>query len=163
MFRRFFLRVLFLAGGFLVSSTGQTPEHPALDPVALEQERIQFVLDHLRLPQELSQQFEPLYREYRMKMGPLLAEKHRIHQQIRKIRQEQASLSEEEADRLYRALMQNEQQRYRLRWEYYTRFRQILPASQVLRLMRLEKEFNRKVKEKLHQKQGHPQPPSDTK
>lgn len=112
----------------------------------IEAQKVAFITNELNLTPEESQKFWPLYNEFSAKEREL-----RPEIPPRKM----GNLSEEEANKVIDKFFDNEEKRLNLTKNYYQKFKNILPASKIVKLHVAEMKFKEKLLERLKEKRDN--------
>ncbi len=128
----------------LFSCTILISQRPGLERVAekVEAQKIAFITNALNLTPEESQKFWPLYNEYSAKEKELRPE----------FKERPGNLSEAEANDLINKFFENEEKRLNLMKNYYQKFKNVIPASKVVKLHLAERKFKEKLLEKIKER-----------
>lgn len=126
------------------SFTFITAQRPGLERVAekVEAQKIAFITNALNLTPEESQKFWPLYNEYSAKEKELRPE----------LKERPGNVSESEANELINKFFENEEKRLNLMKNYYQKFKNVIPASKVVKLHFAERKFKEKLLEKIKER-----------
>lgn len=126
------------------SFTVITAQRPGLERVAekVEAQKIAFITNALNLTPEESQKFWPLYNEYSAKEKELRPE----------LKERPGNVSESEANELINKFFENEEKRLNLMKNYYQKFKNVIPASKVVKLHFAERKFKEKLLEKIKER-----------
>ena len=109
--------------------------------------RIAFLTEKLSLTPEESQSFWPLYNELRQKIDTLEADRIRPMKVF--------DMTDEEAERFITKSFEIEQQVLNLKQEYFDKFKEVLPIRKIARIRPAEREFKRKLLERVRKRQFH--------
>lgn len=101
-----------------------------------EKQRGDLVAQHMRLTQEQSNAFWPVYHSYRTKTG-------KINDKLQKLivayaRSYGETISDAKASKMLKQWLQLEEKRLQLKKEYVPKFKKILPALQVTRFYQVD-------------------------
>ena len=116
-------------------------EQIELDRSAIQSDRQTIVTEYMDLTPEESQNFWPLYKEYR-------SEATKLNDQLAKIildygdSYRKQNVSDEQAEQMLSDYLALEQEKLDLREDYVTKFQQILPAIKVTRYFQLENKMD---------------------
>ncbi len=105
--------------------------------------RVAYFTDKLRLTPEESQQFWPLYNEFRDKVKALKRD------QISE--RPVADLSDAEADAYIQDLLSSEEKEISLKREYFQRLRKVIPPRKLALIPQTEKAFNKSLLERMRE------------
>lgn len=108
----------------------------------MESLRIAYITEKLNLTPDEAQKFWPIYNEFRTK-----EEKIDPHRNIKPNQLE--SLSDKELDELVEKNLKADEERVKLKREYYTKLKKAIPTRKIVMLQRLEKEFKRELLERI--------------
>lgn len=97
--------------------------------------RIAFITEKLQLTPEESQNFWPLYNEYRKKQKELRARDNR----------DVALMSDAEIEKFIETQVSNAQTEIEMQKKLYLDLRKVLPVRKIARLLTTEKEFNNRL------------------
>jgi len=114
----------------------------------IEQLKIAFLTEKLRLTSEEAQRFWPVYNQYTQEQETLFA-------MMRKNKKEQPdieSMTDAQADDIINKQFEFEQRMLDLRKKYQIEFKKVLSPKKVAILYHAEKQFRNKLKEKIHAK-----------
>jgi hypothetical protein len=119
-------------------------QRPGLERIAgkIEAQKIAFITNALNLTPEESQKFWPLYNEYSAKEKELRPE----------FKERPGNVSEAEANGLIDKFFENEEKRLNLMRNYYQKFKNVIPASKVVKLHFAERKFKEKLLEKIKER-----------
>lgn len=119
-------------------------QRPGLERVAqkVEAQKIAFITNALNLTPEESQKFWPLYNEYSAKEKEFRPE----------FKERPGNVSEAEANELINKFFENEEKRLILMKNYYQKFKNVIPASKVVKLHFAERKFKEKLLEKIKER-----------
>ena len=131
--RRIFLTLLALA--VLLLAHAQKP--PKFDPERFQADLEQFITTQAALTPAESAVFFPLYREMREKQMAYIGEARRMR--FVDMNNEEACID------IIRQRDKNEIEMKKLQRDYHLRFLKILPATKVLRILKAEDDFHRRL------------------
>ena len=117
-----------------------------------ESQKVAFITQELDLTPEESQKFWPLYNEMNKKIFE--AKKERMH---RNVMFDVESKSDKEILDKCDKMLQAEINMTIIKKDYYNRFKKILPAKKVFRLLSVERDFQRKLLNKIGCRHRHGQ------
>lgn len=117
--------------------------------------KIAFITDHLQLTAEEAEKFWPLYNEMEQKRNEITRD---LMQRFRDREDEQAELTDSEAENIIQQRFDQEQALLDLKKEYHSKFTGILPPSRVLKLYEIENNFRRHLMESLRLREGEKAP-----
>lgn len=130
--------LLILAGiSFPAISMAQDGEEN-LNVSKIQAQRVAFFTERLNLTPAEAEKFWPVYNEYDVKRARLNAEESRL---INLFKENKASMTDKEIDNDIKKIFETRKAITTLNEEYYARFRQILPARKVMKLIITETQF----------------------
>lgn len=121
------------------SNTGRAQDND--EPVnvsKIQAQRVAFFTERLNLMPAEAEKFWPVYNEYDAKRAKLNAEESRL---INLFKENKASLTDKEIDNDIKKILETRKAITTLNEEYYVKFRQILPARKVMKLIISETQF----------------------
>jgi hypothetical protein len=136
LYKPIFAVILMLAGIELTGSAQSQVKPENIDKI--KSQRIAFYTEQLNLTPAEAEKFWPLYNEFADKKLKNTAEEKRL---IESFRENKASLTDNEIDNISKKIIQLRKDQVALWEEYYQKFRQVLPARKVLRLISIENQF----------------------
>lgn len=141
----YFLLILLLVSSIVFAQGKQQGDKRSEKIEAL---RIAFLTERLELTPEEAEKFWPVYREFSEKQKAIRKSRNKDFKTI-------DEMSEEEANQYANENREIERKENALRDEYYVKFRKILPAKKVVKLQEADKEFRRRLLERMQkQKEG---------
>jgi hypothetical protein len=116
----------------------------------MEAMKVAFLTDKLNLTAADAEKFWPVYNEFQDKRDAF----QKTFRQKAKIAKETTPelMTEEQADELINAQLQEEQNQLDLKKEYLPKFKRIIGSKKVVAMYLAEKDFNRLLIEKLKEK-----------
>jgi hypothetical protein len=156
--------ILLLAFGFSTAQ-GQPPS------AEKRKERIEkikaykreFIQQELELTADEEVGFWKVYDEFELKRDELRKEHHQLREKFRGKKPEE--FSEAEAEEILANEMLMKEKRLKLDKEYDAALKGVIPATKILKLHRLERQFKRKLLQKMGDHKGprggHSHPPHD--
>lgn len=121
----------------------------------IEQLKIAFIANELKLTPAEAQLFWPIYNELDNQLKSIRKESRAIEKEIT---DKFDKLSEEEAELLTKTLFDNEEREISLKKAYSSKFSVVIGKKRALKLLSLEHEFKRELLDVLRN-QGPPPPP----
>lgn len=113
--------------------------------------KIAYITEKLNLTSNEAEKFWPLYNEYQEITDQLRKnERKTINSGIKNIE----TLSDSESDKILDRFMELNQKRHDTRLKFALDLRKILPSKKVITLFKTEKEFNKRLMERLRGKRG---------
>lgn len=121
----------------------------AQHPRAQKEERIRavkvaFITDALQMTSEEAQQFWPIYNEFEAKKKEL--------RKSSRLEKRATDLTEQEAEQLIASHFENQEKQLQLERNYFERFKQVLSARQLVKLHLAERNFKRKLVERVRER-----------
>jgi hypothetical protein len=107
--------------------------------------RIAFISQRLELTPAESQQFWPVYNEFKSKLDEIEKPRHR------RIKD---NLSEKEAEDMLEKGLLAEEQKVNLKREYYAKLKKVISAKKVLELQRAERDFKHELIGHIREERG---------
>ena len=115
----------------------------------IEALRMAFITNKLELTGKEAQQFWPVYNEYQDKLEALRkTRKMEIRQESGKLE----TITDQEAEQIIEAELGLRAKEVELNKTYFAKFKQVLSAKKVLKLMRAEEEFKKELIKQLKDK-----------
>jgi len=110
--------------------------------------KIAYITEQLNLSSKEAQQFWPIYNKHDETMESLKKEERRS---IRSIKDADGpeGLSEKEAEELLRNHIKGEEQKLNARKKLITDLRQVIPYKKILKLVKAERDFNKRLLKQL--------------
>ena len=145
------LMLLCLAGGLLIAEGGlaATEENEVEEGQKMIREvRLEIVRSELRLTDEESSAFWPLYAKYRDEIDAIQDRYAAMIQEYLR-RYDDADLTNEYADELIETFFSVRYQRLGVQKKYLPEFRAVIPALKVARLFQLENKLNAEIDAQL--------------
>jgi hypothetical protein len=121
----------------------------------IEQLKIAFFSNELKLTPAEAQLFWPVFNELEEKLKLIRKESRAIEKEIA---EKFDKLSDEESEKMMKTLFDNEERELSLKKEYSTKFSAVIGKKRALKLLSLEHEFKRELLDVLRS-QGPPPPP----
>ena len=112
----------------------------------IEAQRVAFFTERMKLTPAQAQKFWPIYNEYNFKRTKLTAEEARL---VTYFKENSATMSENDIDATIKKIIQTRKAITLLFENYNQRFRQILPADKVMKLILAEVEFRSVLLQKI--------------
>ncbi|MCT4630910.1 sensor of ECF-type sigma factor [Winogradskyella sp.] len=110
----------------------------------IKAQKVAFITDKLALTSEEAQQFWPIYNDIEAKKEAL--KKKSVSKRKAK---KPDDLTEKEAEVLLNEMLDIEDQKHQLQRELFTKLRKVISNKKIVDLMRAEREFDRKLLDKL--------------
>ncbi len=110
----------------------------------LEAQRISFLTERLELTPDEAQKFWPIYNEYKAEQKAL--------KKARRPKKKVDEMSEEEIEAFILQSFEREEKEIALKRKYFQEFKRVLPIRKIGKLQQAEKEFRRKVIDRLKTK-----------
>ena len=110
----------------------------------IKTQKIAFITEKLNLSSEEAQQFWPVYNEIEAKKEAL-----RKESMSKRKGKRPEDLSDKEAKTLLNEMLNIEDQRHQLQRELVSKLEGVISSKKILKLMRVEREFDRKLLDKL--------------
>jgi hypothetical protein len=104
----------------------------------IQAQRVAFFTEKLNLTPAEAEKFWPMYNEYDVKRAKLNAEETRL---INLFKENRVSMTDKEIDNDIRKIFETRKALTTLNEEYYMKFRQVLPARKVMKLIITETQF----------------------
>jgi len=104
----------------------------------IQTQRIAFFTEQLNLTPVEAEKFWPVYNEYDAKRAKFNAEETRL---IKIFKENKASMSDKDIDNNIKKIFETRKAISLLNEEYYQKFRQVLPARKVMKLIITETQF----------------------
>ncbi len=121
----------------------------------IEQLKIAFFSNELKLTPAEAQLFWPVFNELEEKLKLIRKESRAIEKEIA---EKFDKLSDEESEKMIKTLFDNEERELSLKKEYSAKFSAVIGKKRALKLLSLEHEFKRELLDVLRS-QGPPPPP----
>lgn len=121
----------------------------------IEQLKIAFFSNELKLTPAEAQLFWPVFNELEEKLKLIRKESRAIEKEIA---EKFDKLSDEESEKMMKTLFDNEERELSLKKEYSAKFSAVIGKKRALKLLSLEHEFKRELLDVLRS-QGPPPPP----
>lgn len=121
----------------------------------IEQLKIAFFSNELKLTPAEAQLFWPVFNELEEKLKLIRKESRAIEKEIA---EKLDKLSDEESEKMMKTLFDNEERELSLKKEYSAKFSAVIGKKRALKLLSLEHEFKRELLDVLRS-QGPPPPP----
>lgn len=113
----------------------------------IEAQKVSFITQALDLSPEEAQLFWPLYNQCQKKEQEMETEMRSIHKSCKK--QNNVKCSDSEILAKCDSVLRLEKDLVDLKIEYFNKYKKILPAQKVHRLLNIERDFNRKLLNRL--------------
>ena len=139
--------VIGLLCGILVSLSAQ-PRQPLQQRVRAM--KIAYMTDRMGLTPDEAQKFWPIYNEYEQEQRKI-RDKYRPAADL-------SAMPDAELERFVGQHLDMQEEELRLKREYFTRMKRVLPIRKMAIFLQTETEFNRKLLQALQQPQGGPSP-----
>ena len=110
----------------------------------IKAQKIAFITEKLSLTSEEAQQFWPIYNEIEAKKETL-----RKESTLKRKAKKPDDLTEKEAETLLNEMLDIEDQKHQLQRELVTKLSNIISSKKIIQLMRAEREFDRKLLDRL--------------
>jgi hypothetical protein len=104
----------------------------------IQAQRVAFFTEQLNLTPSEAEKFWPVYNEYDTKRAKLSAEETRL---INIFKENKASMSDKDIDNNIKKIFDTRKSITSLNEEYYQKFRKVLPARKVMKLIITETQF----------------------
>jgi Spy/CpxP family protein refolding chaperone len=104
----------------------------------IQAQRVAFFTERLNLTPAEAEKFWPIYNEYDAKRAKLNAEESRL---INLFKENKSSMTDKEIDNDIKKIFETRKAITALNEEYYQKFRQVLPARKVMKLIITETQF----------------------
>jgi hypothetical protein len=117
----------------------------------MKAQRIAFITNNLNLTPDEAKTFWPVYDEYELKRQEIVKQ---YRQQKQAGHQNIDPLTEKEAMDLADSQIIEAQRLLDLRKEYHSKFKQVLPATKILKLYDSERDFQKMLIDRLRDKQA---------
>lgn len=111
----------------------------------IEALRVAFITQRLELSPAESEKFWPIYNEFKSKLNEIERPRHR---------RMKADLSDKEAEDLLEKSLQAEEQKAKLKREYYGRLKKVVSAKKILELHRAERDFKHELIGRIREERG---------
>lgn len=113
----------------------------------IEAQKVAFITERLSLTPAEAQVFWPLYNEHQAKREEIMNKLRTRNREM--FRGDIDKVSEEEATKIIDDQIIEEQMMLDLRKEYHAKYKKVLPASKILRLYHVEREFKRVMLDRI--------------
>ena len=113
--------------------------------------KIAYLTDRMGLTPDEAQKFWPVYNEYEQ-------EQRKIRDKYRPATADISAMPDAELERFVSQHLDMQEEELRLKREYFTRMKRVLPIRKMAFFLQAEAEFNRKLLQALQQPQGSPSP-----
>jgi hypothetical protein len=137
------LRIAALAGVTALTLTGavlaQASSEVAVTRAQIQADRQAIVADNMKLTEEQSQAFWPVYREYRAEMA-LVGD--RLFKVISDYATSYETLTDPQASALVKEFLTLQRDSVKVREKYASRFEKVLPAKGVMRFFQIENKLD---------------------
>ncbi len=143
----FTLACLFLFSGTLNAQNAEKKANDQNKKEKIKAMKVAYISQSINLNSAEAEKFWPLYNEFQDKREAFQKENRKKMKDLKVIGAE--NLSEEQADEIINAELQQEQNQLDLKKEYYPKFKNVIGSKKVVGVYRAEKEFNRLLLEKL--------------
>ncbi len=146
-----FVGLIFLANSFLIAqNAGNNAMRGQEKKEKVEAMKVAYLTDKLNLTATDAEKFWPVYNEYQDKRDAL----QKTFRQKAKVAKEITPelLTEEQADEIINAQIQEEQDQLDLKKEYLPKFKKLIGSKKVVAMYVGEKEFNKILLQKLKEK-----------
>jgi hypothetical protein len=134
---KYILISLLILTGVGSANTGKA-QVSADDIDKIRAQRVAFFTEKLNLTSTEAEKFWPIYNEYKNKVDKLFAEEKAL---IESFKESKSSLSDAEMDNMIKKIFETRRRQISLSEESFQKFRQVLPARKVLKLMMIENQF----------------------
>jgi hypothetical protein len=144
-----FLLVGFFTAGLANDAFGQKPGGENREKVRekLKAHKVAFITDKVQLTEAEAEKFWPMYHAYEQ-------EKKSNREDVFEKGNLKKEMTEQEAEATLKNMMEFKSKDLDLEKKYISKFRTVLPASKVVRLIRAEKEFKANMVEKIKDRPG---------
>ena len=115
----------------------------------IEALRVAFITQRLELSPAESEKFWPIYNEFKSKLDEIDRPRHR---------QIKADFSDKEAEDLLEKGLQAEEQKVKLKRDYYGRLKKVVPAKKILELHRAERDFKHELIGRIREERRNENP-----
>jgi hypothetical protein len=128
----FFILVCLFASNYLLA---QGRDQLEVSRAVLQAEKKALIAAHLKLTDDQSQEFWPVYNEYALELGELNTD---YLQLLSEMAEQHAMLSEERADEMLKRMFTLQLDQAKLHNKYRRKFDRVLPAEKLNRFYQLE-------------------------
>lgn len=115
----------------------------------LSTHKIAFLTDRMQLTESEAEKFWPIYKAYELEKKGLRENK--------VLETTSSEISEKDAEKALDNMLDIKNKELDIQKKYIGKFKSVLPASKVLKLMKAEREFKSKMVRKVKEKQKHKQ------
>ncbi len=156
------ISVVLFSTGLFAQEPIKKIDHEAVREKVLKK-KLAYYTENLRLTKEEYERFAPVYSQYDKEVFAIGAG---VHEAIDKLKDDKwQSMNAQEAEELLKQLSEAEKQESDLKLAYFEKFKSLLPAKKVAKLMVEERSIKRKVMKCKNQKnpncKKHPKDPSE--
>ncbi len=116
----------------------------------IEAQKVAYITQELDLTPKESQEFWPIFNEMNRKLRELKRKKYQKRQPVKR-----EDLSDEEILIICDNILATDLDRAKIRKEYFSKIKNVLPATKVFKLLHVERDFNRKLLGKIRSKHRH--------
>ena len=133
------LTILLILSGIQLSTNIKAQENDDnINVSKIRTQRVAFLTERMNLTPVEAEKFWPVYNEYDAKRVKLTAEETRL---INLFKENRASMTDKEIDNDIKKIFETRKSITSLNEEYYAKFRQVLPARKVMKLIIAETQF----------------------
>jgi len=109
--------------------------------------KVAFITQELNMDAKLAEKFWPVYNKYeRAKMD--------LHIKERFQSENNENITEAEAEKKLTEFLNIEKEEYTIKKELYSNLKQIMSAKEIIKLQKLESDFNKKLIKEYHARKG---------
>ncbi|HEY4786501.1 MAG TPA: hypothetical protein VIH57_10650 [Bacteroidales bacterium] len=130
--------VLTIAGVIFCGTSKAQENDENINVSRIQAQRVAFFTERLNLTPGEAEKFWPIYNEYDAKRAKLSAEENRL---INLFKENRASMTDKEIDNDIKKIFETRKAITALNEEYFQKFRQVLPARKVMKLIITETQF----------------------
>ncbi|TPN85095.1 sensor of ECF-type sigma factor [Aquimarina algicola] len=113
--------------------------------------RVAHITESLDLSSKKAQEFWPVYNEYEEKVSKLKSRERKLIRALRKPKDNSDELTEKDAEGYLRKYLEAEEQRVEARKKLITDLRKIMSNKKILKLIKAEADFNKKILDKIRE------------
>ncbi len=117
--------------------------------------KVAYITEQLNLTSKEAQQFWPIYNEHEKTVGKLKATGRRLIKQVKEAHNGANGLSDAQAGDFLDQHIDAEEQKSAARKKLITDLKQILPNKKILRLIKAEHDFNKRILDKIRERRRH--------